>query len=351
MNCLNNIIGITSSPCECLTENLSESEINELTISESGLYLDELEGGIKFRDVQNLSYCKTLLDAQKEAIETAKKHFKTDLLASLNSRYKMKKNSFVGSIGKPSFSGSLDARKRLQFLEIIPTNSDAVVEINGFRIFLSEDVSTNVFLYELEEGKTEGNRLFDGNFESSNKTIFVPFSGKLPLKKNGFNVRYFLIWERIGTVKPRNIETSCGCSSGDGYTKFISVAGGEVDGFSELANARTDAYTHGFSIEVSVKCEAGNLICNEYDASDAVSLVTSFAILYKAGELVIENILNSGEVNRFTMLTNERLWGKRNHFKKEYNDRINYLSQQIDVSSSDCFICRSENFFIGNIVN
>ena len=104
-------------------------------------------------------------------------------------------------------------------------------------------------------------------------------------------------------------------------------------------------------MDVQIKCETGTLICREYDGNDAIALVTAFAIQYKAGELVIENVMNSGEVNRFTMLRNEQLWGKRNHFRKEYFDRIDYLSKVIDVSSSDCFICRSDDFFLGHILN
>lgn len=352
MDCLEKIIGITKENCECLQQDLTTEEIAELSTSKSGLFLEELEGGLFLRNVVQLDKCKSFIDIQKSAIETAGKHFKTDLFARLNEKYQVKKLAYIGDIGRPTYSGTLDVNKRLQFIKLKPNkDSDAIINLEGIRVFLNEDTSTKVWLFEVNEGETIGNILFEKEVQSVNGILTIPVDSKLSLKKNGIFVSYFVIFERLGTVQPRNIKVSCGCSGGDAFAKFINVSGGEVDGFGSLAEARTDQFTHGFALDVKIKCETGNLICREYDGNDAISLVTAFAILYKSGELVIENIMNSGEVNRFTMLSREHLWGKRSHFKSEYIKRIEHLANVIDVSSSDCFICRSDDFFLGKIIN
>lgn len=352
MDCLNSIIGVTKTNCPCLQTGMTPEEIQELAVSNSGLYLDEIEGGLFLRDVVQLDKCQTFIDIQKTAIETAKKHFQVDLFAKLNERIQVRKTAFIGEIGRPTYTASMNTTGRLQFLKLTPNkDSDAILNLNLIRIFLNQDTTTTVWVIEMKEGETEGRIVLQQEATSTNGIVSIPVKVALPLKRDGVFVTYYVVYERTGTVQPRNIKSSCGCSGGDAFAKYISADGGEAELFSSLTTASTDIYTHGISLDVSIKCETGTLICREYDENDAVALVTAFAVLYKAGELVIENVLNSGEVNRFTMLRNEHLWGKRNHFRKEYFDRIEYLSKVIDVSSSDCFICRSDDFFLGHIVN
>lgn len=352
MECLEQIIGITQTNCPCVQQGLTPEEIAELSVSKSGLFLDELEGGVFLRDVQQLDKCQSFIEMQKAAIATAVKHFSADLFAKLNERVQVRKTAYIGDIGRPTYSGTLDVSGRLQFVKLTPNKeSDAIVHLDLVRIFLNEDTTTNVWLIEMKDGETEGNILLTDELTSVNGILTLPVNAGLPLKKNGVFITYYVVWERIGSVKPRNIKVSCGCSGGDAFAKHISVGGGETELFSGLSSTNTDIYTHGFSLDVQIKCETGTLICKEYNENDSVALVTAFAILYKAGELLIENILNTGEVNRFTMLRNEHLWGKRNHFRKEYFTRIEYLSKSVDVSASDCYICRSDDFFLGHILN
>lgn len=352
MDCLTNIIGVTQNNCPCLQNGLNAEQISELSMSKSGIFLEELEGGLFLRDVVQLDKCLTFINIQKNAINTAIKHFSADLFAKLNQRIQVKKTAFIGEIGKPTYSATLNLNGRLQFVKLTPKkDSDAIVHLNLIRVFLNEETTTNVWLMEMKEGETEGRVILQQEVTTQNGILSVPVNVGLPLKKDGVFVNYFVVYERTGSVNPRNIKVSCGCSGGDAFAKFVEVGGGETEVFSSLSSEKTDIFTHGISLDVQIKCETGTLICREYDGSDAIALVTAFAIQYKAGELVIENVMNSGEVNRFTMLRNEQLWGKRNHFRKEYFDRIDYLSKVIDVSSSDCFICRSDDFFLGHILN
>ena len=108
-------------------------------------------------------------------------------------------------------------------------------------------------------------------------------------------------------------------------------------------------FAHGFSLDVEIKCDTGRLICREFDSQNKIAVASAWANLYKAGELLIEKILSSSEITRFTLMNREYLYGKRNNYKKEYEMRIQYLAYEIDVTRGDCFICQNRDFFVGNV--
>lgn len=352
--CLDDIIGVTNDFCQCLHGRITPEEFQKLTVSKSGMYLDRVEGGLMMRNISQPDKCKSFLDIQKNAIEDAKTFFVADVLAQLNLKYQVKKTNFVGEIGKVSYVGSMNTSKRLQFLKI-QTNNDAVLQLDRLRVFLNMDLTTKVWIMQVEEGMTDGVMIYENEeVVSANKILTISFENgfKLPLSKNGKKQDYYFVYEKLdNATQPRDIKVSCGCSGGDAFAEFLFVSGGEADNFSEIATAINDKFTHGISIDVKIKCETGSVVCKQYDENDAIAYVTAFAILYKSAELVIENVMNSGSVDRYTLLANDRLWGKRSHFKKEYEGRIKYLSENIDVSSSDCFFCRDNEMYIDGILN
>ena len=71
MDCLTNIIGVTQNNCPCLQNGLNAEQIEELSMSKSGIFLEELEGGLFLRDVVQLDKCLTFINIQKNAINTA----------------------------------------------------------------------------------------------------------------------------------------------------------------------------------------------------------------------------------------------------------------------------------------
>lgn len=352
--CLENIIGVTKDFCQCLHGQITPEEFEKNKISNSGLYLDNVEGGLMLRNVKQITACKSFYEIQIEAIANAKNFFSADILKELNLKYQVRKTNFLGEIGKISYTASLETTKRLQFLKLQPKN-DAVIQLDRLRVFLNKNITTKVWILRIAEGQSDGVLVYENeSVETQNQTITIPFPDglKLPLNLDGKEQSYYFIYERLdSTLQPRDIKTSCGCSGGDAYDQFLIATGGEVELFSELVNAPFDGFTHGISLDVQIKCETGAVICKEYDENDAIAYLTAYAIMYKGAELVIESIMNSDEVNRYTMLNREHLWGKRNHFKKEYNDKIKYLSENIDVASSDCFICRDTGAQLGNLLN
>ena len=158
---------------------------------------------------------------------------------------------------------------------------------------------------------------------------------------------YYFVWEGSAGTKARDNGVSCNCSGGNGYDSYVSLKGGESNDLNDLSGS--DNFAHGFSLDVEIKCDTGRLICREFDSQNKIAVASAWANLYKAGELLIEKVLSSSEISRITLMNRDYLYGKRNHFRAEYEKRILYLSYEIDVTKGDCFICQNRDFFVGNV--
>lgn len=355
MDCLDNIIGITKSDCACITTGLTPEQIASLKVTKSGLTLDDLEGGLKLEAVKDIGACSTFIDEATKAVKGAEKRTKDDIIVALSTRYDTGKRSYNGSIGGTNFAGSLTPVKRYQFLKLEGKSTDGVVSVKGARIITANNAETSLKIIKSIAGKPAELLLEIENIQLiANKFTEISFDEMLlPTSLNGSNVDYYFVWDAGANmaIKPKDNKVSCNCVGGTGYDNFISVKGGETDDLEFFPQATDYNHTKGLIIDVSIKCETKNIICNEYDRENAIAVTLSYMVLYKAGEMLIEAVLASNEVTRFTMMNREYLWGKRNHFRKEYNDRVEYLSSVIDINSSDCFVCKNTDMFFAGIIS
>lgn len=350
MKCLENIIGITRDHCPCYTANLTQDLIEKMGVSKSGLYLDELEGGVFLRNVVKLDKCMKFVEMQFKAIESAKQYFERDLLMKFNEKYHQTKKGFLGAIGQASFSGSIFTNKRLQYLKIKAV-SDGLLQIDNVRIIVGTTITTDVQLVGMKQGESQGTIIAEALGVTLNAGMYTGTGLKaiVPLVSNGEYQDYYIVYDNQG-ANVRDTKISCGCSGGNGWEQFINVVGGQTDSYSDFNNGNTDTFSHGILVDSSIRCGVGALVCDDYDASEVIALGVAHAIRYKAGELLIENILNSGEVNAFTLLGNERLWGKRNHYIKEYNTMMDYIVATVDTSRSDCYICSGNDIKVTTLL-
>lgn len=358
MECLSKIIGITNTDCPCILNGLTVEEKAALTESTSGLFLDDLPGGVNLRSVSQLDSCKNFAQMAISAREGAVKMIYADMLAALSVKYKTGKGAFVGNIGRPSYATTLQTTKRYQYMRLRPTEqSDAVMKITGLRIIVDRAATLPVVILSAPTEGNQGTELFRTEIETvanNYSAIQLPSTGlSFPLSADGQPLDLYVVWDKgiAGAANPKDLKIDCNCGfKGNGFSQYFKVEGGELDDINMLTTGTRDTYSHGITMDVDVRCVPGNLICREFDRENAIAVTMAWAVMYKAGELLIEDVMKSNEVTRYTMMNREYLWGKRNHFKKEYETRIQYLSSVIDVSSSDCFICRDNKMFVGGIL-
>lgn len=355
MKCLTNIVGVTKDECECLIGGLDEAERIEVKKSTSGLYLDNLPGGVSLRGLDDADACNGMAKMSFQALEDAAMMLEESIKVALSNEYKSVPQ-FSGMIGQMSYANTMTISKRWQGQVLRAShNSDAILSISRAIFIVNKSGPSTFKILKVEHGAAMGTEVYSQDIELNGNNyvaIDIPdtYLGnpmKFPLLENGRPVDYYFLWDtsQIQDVLPKDNKLDCGCSKAvtDSMTRYVKPIGIEVESLNNVTDSVATNRAHGILIDVTIKCNNAQLICREYDSNEAIAVVMAYCIYFKAGELLIEAVLKSPEVNRYTQMSREYLYGKRNHFRKEYDDRMIYLGESIDASSSSCFICKDNS--------
>jgi hypothetical protein len=358
LTCLTDVIGVTTNECPCILSGLDGPTKEKLKLSKSGLYLDDVPGSVTINELKYIDYCFNMAEMSFRAIASAQKIVDGDIKTALSSQYKPAKNKFMGNVGQLTYVTSLNASKRFQFMRLRPIEiSDGVITVN--RVRLVTDIAGE-FPFYIYRTPAEGNDIeliYTGSFNSPGGNLVAstgPEFPVMPLSMTGTSYDYYFVWDRGETnAKPKDNKIDCNCGNGGigGAEIYLEVTGGQGDSMNSVAQIPVDKMAHGLVIDVSITCQAGNVICREYDQNDAVSVVLAWMMLFKSNQLLVQSIIDSGEINRYTMMDKEKLYGKRANFISEYNTRLNFLISTMDVTSSDCFICRDNKIIKATILS
>jgi hypothetical protein len=349
MQCLKEIVGVTTIETECITGGLTAEQIEILKKSNSGLFMDDLPGGVHLKAVKYADATKGLYQMAIGARDNAIKTLEDDLVVALNKNHAKSRKNYVGQIGRMSFAQTLAASNNLQGLRLRPVDySDAVIIISRIMIIINTSATFPVSLYKVPYKSSMGELVQFWNVTTTANafaTVMTDPGIRLPLTENGGLVEYWLVWDRsaAGGALPKDNKLACGtCEKANGPAtgEYLQINGVDFSDLNNLQNALTDDNAHGLILDVTLKCDSEQLFCNQYKEDDAVAVTMAHAVRFKAGELLIEDVLKSPDLNRYTTMDKERLWGKRNHFRAEYQGRIDYLAEAIDITASNCYVCR-----------
>lgn len=364
MECLNNVVGVTKADSECLTGGLDAETLNKLKVSVSGLYMDDLPGGVHLKALRHIDTAKSMADLSLTARDNAIKTMEDDLLLKLNEKYRQGRRAYVGNIGRASYTSALPAGRRWEGIRIRPTDgNDAVINLSRVQCVFSSTVAVPVTFYIIRaivdgiQGETIQQFTINAPANAYAEHRFSP-ALELPTRINNSmdNVEYWIVYDTtVPGIPYRPKDTKIGCAScnsvaTDILAEYVKVYGVTLNDINRLDQKTQDDYSHGIILDVDLRCETASLFCREYTDDNAIAVAMARAVWYKSGELLIEEVLKSPDVNRYTTMQRETLYGKRNHFRAEYDQRIVYLADSIDVTASNCYVCRQQNnqpFFSG----
>lgn len=358
LTCLTDLIGVTKTDCPCIVSGLDEPTKEKLKVSISQLYLDDIPGAITFNSLPYIDSCLNMAEMSFKAIESAAKILDADIRAALSSRYKPAKKKFVGNIGQLAYVTSLPAAKQFQYMRFRPVEiSDGLMTITRIRLATDTAGTFPFYIYRTPQGGNDLELIYTGDVNSSGNGL-VPVTGpafpEMPLAAYQTGFDYYFVWDRgVTSARPKDNKIDCNCGGGGmgGAEIYLQVTGGEADNLNSVAQLPSDRMAHGMVIDLSISCVAGTVVCREFDQNDAVSVVLAWMMLYKANELLVQAVIDTKEINRYTMMLRDDLYGKRSSFASQYNTRLKYLIDTIDVSSSDCFICRESTMIKATILS
>ena len=354
-DCLTNVIGLSRNECECFDVPTNESD--------SDLYLDELEG-LNLLQINAGADCGngTLWDMMQKARNAGIDAYKADLAARLLQTYKESRSPFKGLIGRTENKDNATPGTvaGLQML-CAPVKNGAII-LTRIGLIFGSTGTMDVAIYnnidsepvhvftnlETQAGQVKWN--------SIDKTVLPMYTTEHT------HLIYYVVYTYTGNTPKKNQIQCVTCSgrllvgynhsapsffynsSDSRYTwyKWLNVTGitgdsidaikDKVFGFNNVA--------YGIVLDGEVKCSMMDIACNDTDYQrSGVAIAMAWAIRYRAGEFLCNAILSSGQLNRYTMLEREALYGKRNQYRKEYSDRLDWIVENMNWADSGCMEC------------
>ena len=331
------IIGLSRQDCECIPQpgaslDVSFTGVIDIATSLSGLFLDEVEGlSLKLADAGRDCGDGSVWEVMDKARENAIKHFETDTLSRMSEAYDEARQAYVGTVGTLSYRGRIeegDQGLKVQRADLPGTTFfiekvGAIVNYDG-QVELS-------FLAVEADPQTGKDAIVRKSFvvvcSAYTPTLLeLPNPVRVPMNGEEFVVDLELI---TGGQALAN-SVPCGCGLKDTILgKYFPPKG-------------WPSSAGGVILDGSITCDAMSVVYRNYKTKQNVQKVIGFALQYKAAELLLEAIAASGEINRFTMMSRETLWGKRNHYRAEYATRLDYLSgvNGYDIKLASCYACK-----------
>lgn len=355
LECIKNIIGLSQSDCACLGV---ESKPVDWNTSLSGLFIDDIEMGVPLimptssLDCGETSIWTLLEKARDEALN----EFLTNYLIMLPKYQARKQNDYkfeFGSLKKVNKVLGLTKQYAGVYIKSIKQHRGSVLRVNNICLYVDSASAIDVEIYQVNDDYLELMHTETVNTTSNRNTCqAVSYSGNayidLPLVNNyGESIEYFIMYDRTG-IQPWNVQYHCGCSSTKPQWMQEVYAGAiEVDDITTSRDASLNrSYTYGLKLDTELRCDPTSFMCNDLDfGSDGWSRAMAKTIQLFAQRKLVQYLIDSPRLNRFTILNTDSLFKKRSDINGEIEYRMEYLSARYPYTKSDCFICKDAGEF------
>lgn len=352
LDCLDNIIGLSETECECLIDG---SEPEDYNTSNSGLYLDRLDG-FNINVAGGADNCSEggIWDRMVKAVNDAKIEFRTALLGLINQKFQPRAKAFTGQLGSAGYKNDMSISQSYAGIKITPIQlTGGVIIINRIGILINNSQNVTVKIYSNENDATLVNSYTTSTPVTAGSLTWLVLSTslELPMSSNDRAINYWVVLEMNG-FQPKNNKKDCGCGGVKReWNKWISFSGALGNDITDMSTFTTNDYMNGLVLDVDIKCETSLLICGENKlldfTNDSFSQYMAEAVRFKAGEKLYRQLLSTDQINRFTMMNREEITATAQQWGRNYIKVMEYLNEIIDTKENDCLKCRR----VTNLVN
>lgn len=347
MECLDKVIKLSASTCECYEQGSPSVDLEE---GKSNLYLDRLEG-FNLETVKAATDCNSggLWEKMYLARQEAEQALKADLLSCLQNNVVHKRPNYEGMFGQRVFNNTLNLTQSVigQVMKF-PRIVGAKVRLKKIGLMLNSNASVSVSIYNNDENATDAIGTYTIN-TTANTVSEAELSDYLDLplwSENVNNLEYYIVFNRSG-FQPKNNSHGCiPCGTYEknpGWKRWINITGIRGNN-TDYANFTTSEELNGLILTGMIFCDATRLICSdEYPLNfetDGYAMKIAETVRYKAGAILADDILSTNNLNRYIMLEREALYGKRNYYRKKYEDLVAWLCANTPYINNDCFACK-----------
>lgn len=355
-DCYESIVGLTRTDCDCF-DNSPDSAADSL----SGLYIDELIGMNFVQAATDCAVYDDLFAKMQKARDNAIAIFQADTNALMLRNFRMRRNPFKGGIGRVATNPmTLIAGNYLGARFYCDNVKSGVLHIKSIgALFNQSDVVSLSIYNNLGELLHE----IDLNAVAGAHTQNA-VSIELPLHSDYVDhLEYFFLYQYDGVIVPKVNDLKCNCggfkprfdcsnpyyqSRHDtvyGWADWVMVGGvnsSELPDFTNCSCKSVSNYLFGLTFNVELRCKIGEVLCHEQMDFEGNPLAGAMAIAIqnKSAELLVNSILQSGNLSRFTMINTEQLITDGGNFKATYEQMIKYIVESADITQNDCFACK-----------
>ena len=371
-SCLQNVVGLSNSDCACFDTG-KPIDFNE---SESGFYM---------ATYLPLNFTNSAADCEQggvwDILETARTNgvnaFVADIPAVLASKYDQTLTPYLGWVGSPRFNSAFlpETSGNYTGLRYTPAQiKGGKVILRGVELALDSftaPIDVDVLVYSnIDLTALLGTATV--TLTSANKFFYADFATPIEIElsdkdASGYSypnafLNYYIVYQMpTGARYVNNLlfdsgGTCCGNKPQSRqypflqYGQFEGIENPTILGLEVPSNI--DSSAKGLRLKADYGCSSLDWLCGltyDYTAIGAgnyadVARCVATAILQKSIEYAVLTLLNTTNVNSFTILNREQLLGKLSHARSEYAKSLAWLKENFPTNLSDCFKCKQSQF-------
>jgi hypothetical protein len=351
--CFESIIGFTREEDDCVAGYLPE-----YSDSDSGLFIDELQG-MSLRILNSTKGNAGIWEKMSNATQNAIAAFKVDVMQEILKTKEPARDKFWGDIGSKPFTTkmSADTYHGLRMYSDIIGGSYTLRGVT-FILDKTENMTLKIFTGQNDEDGALPIYTITTNKAGGLLTSLAnrPHYNEITPIQLSLTGDYYFLYE-TATGVPYNNKLTCNCGgvkwcfnidhpcykkSRDKWTEWSMVAG--VHGVDE--NNREDWPTsreaRGLILHGEYGCDTLGILCSDHSdwSGNEVDSAIAWAILFKAGSFLSAYIMDSEEVNRYTLLGVDGLTANMVYYEERYKVMIEFIASHIEEDRNECLKCR-----------
>jgi len=341
-SCFDNVIGISRKADLCTD--------TDAYVSESGLYIDELQG-MALRILNSTGGNATLLEKMEAARENAINAFKVDALSEILKTKEPARSKFNGDIGSKSFTSKLSDADYYG-LRMYSDVYGGSFTLRGVTLILDTTEAVNLLIYSGEDEEDGANPLYtialtslagrpkynaitpiqlplDGDYYFLYQTTGLAYNNKLTCNCGGFKWCF-------------NLEVPCYRPSRDKWTEWSMVGGVSGTDLTDRDDWSTSREAKGMVLHGDFGCDVLGVLCDDHSdwTGDPVDTAIAWALVYKAGSFLSAYIMDSEEVNRYTLLGVDALTSNMVYYEDRYKVMLEFIAANLELNRNECLKCR-----------
>jgi hypothetical protein len=105
----------------------------------------------------------------------------------------------------------------------------------------------------------------------------------------------------------------------------------------------TSREARGLVLHGDFGCDTLGILCSDHSdwSGNEVDQAIAWAILYKAGSFLSTYIMDSEEVNRYTLLGLDQIGANIAYYEERYKAMLEFIAENIEEDRNECLKCRS----------